>query len=107
VLFLKFDVVDIGHDPSNGLANSIAPNVGAIAVTTVWCLCDLGLGPCLLYIPGHPGANDQIFWIILILNDAVEAATAEYPHISFFHETGRWLPSAAPSFLRGTTGRRP
>jgi hypothetical protein len=25
-----FDVVDIGHGLSNGLANSIAPNVGAI-----------------------------------------------------------------------------
>jgi hypothetical protein len=81
MLVLKFDVVDIGHSPSNGLANSIAPNVGAIAVTTVWRLCDLGLGPCLLYIPGHSGANDQIFRIILILNYAVETATAEYPHM--------------------------
>jgi hypothetical protein len=29
MLFLKFDAVDIGHGLSNGLANSIAPNVGA------------------------------------------------------------------------------
>jgi len=48
MLFAKFDVVDIGHGFNDGLANSIAPNVGAIALTTVWCFCDLRLGRCLL-----------------------------------------------------------
>jgi hypothetical protein len=89
MLFLKFDVVDIDHGLSNDLANSIAPNVGAIASTTVWCLCDLRLGPCLLYIPGRCGANDQIFRIISILNDAVEARRQNIHICSFFYETGR------------------